>query len=179
MFQSAGQHKVKITEACICTSPYDKSERDLAVGLHGESLIDPGQSDWWYGVLNEEYGVGNSADKKRWELTVENLQKIGWKHGKALNDGNLQSLVGVETEFGVKGREHNGKEYFDVKYIGPASFGPKRVDSKAVDARLKALFGGEAVSASAPVQKASPKAQKAAPAPIENAEVTEENIFGF
>lgn len=178
MFQSEGQHEVKITEACLSASPYDKSERDHAVALHLQDLHDAGQSDWWYGVLSSEYGTGNNAQRKRWELTVETLEKIGWKHGKRVSDETLQSLVGVETEVGVKSREYNGKTYYDAKYLGPASFGPKRVKSKDIEADLRKVFGSDAVGdtpaapAPAPKAKAAPKAAPAA-APVD------ENPFGM
>jgi hypothetical protein len=180
MFQSEGQHEVKITEACLSVSPYDKSERDHAVALHLQDLHDAGQSDWWYGVLNNDYGLGNEKERRRWELTVENLEKIGWKHGNRINDENLQSLVGVITEVKVKSREYNGKTYYDAKYLGPASFGPKRVKSKDVEAELREMFGSAAVAEPAPAaapaapkSKAAPKAAAPAPAPV-----VDENPFG-
>ena len=177
MFQSEGQHKVKITEACLCISPYDKSEQDLAVGIHGQSLSDPAQSDWWYGPLTEEYGIGNYADRKQWEITLQNLkQKLDWEHGQDMNDETLSDLVGKETEFGVKAREYNGKTYFDVKYLGAPAWGPKRVDKDAVEDRLKSIFGGSATASKKDAPKKAPV--KAKEPDVEEAEVVEENPFG-
>jgi hypothetical protein len=179
MFQSEGQHEVKITEACLCVSPYDKSERDHAVALHLQDLHDAGQSDWWYGVLSNEYGTGNNSGRKRWELTVETLEKIGWTQGQRLNDETLQSLVGVETEVGVKSREYNGKTYYDAKYLGPASFGPKRVKSKDVEAQLREMFGSAALEGGAAAPAAAPAKAKSAPKPAPApAPVVDENPFG-
>lgn len=173
MFQSEGQHKVKIVEATLCISPYDKSEQELAVGLLGQSIDDPAQQDWWYGILSEEYGIGNYADKKRWETTIDDLKKhLDWAHGKNINDETLKDMLGKQTEFGVKAREYNGKTYYDVKYLGIPSWGPKRVSTTDVEDKLKKLFGSTATSASA---SAKPKP---APAKLEDAEVVNENPFG-
>ena len=165
MFKSEGQHRIVITEAGLCTSPYDKTEQDLAVFIKGRGIDAPEQEDYWYGVLNEEYGIGNSAGKKRWELTKENLERIGWKHGTKFTKENLQTLVGIETEFGVKeGKEYKGEKQYNVAYLGAPAWGPKKVKESDAEAKLRALFGGgdseevdaEVVEPEKPSKKAPP-----------------------
>ena len=139
-FKAEGSFKVTITEATLAESKFDKNNPevvDVALLLKTED----GQQDWWTGELSKKYGVGTMAGKMQWEITLESLKKIGWKHDTDISEETLKSLVGVETEVYVKGREYEGKTYYDPKYIGPSSFGPKALKGPDSKARLASIFG--------------------------------------
>lgn len=148
MFKQEGNPEVVIIDAFIAVSPYDKSEQDIAVALKVQDKSDQSQSDFWYGVLNNEYGIGNHAGVPRWKITLGDLEKVGWDHGRNINDETLKSLIGKETTAWVAGRQYtdkNGQEktVYDVKGVGGGSFGPKKLEKADADAKLRALFGGE------------------------------------
>lgn len=162
-FKQAGNPDVEIIGAMLSQSPYN--ENDYAVAIHVRDVNDPEQSDYWYGVLNDEVGNKPDPSKTRWELTLSDLEKLGWKHGGAITNENLKSLIGVKTVAWVKEREYNGKMYYDVKMLNSNSYGPKAVNEADALAKIRALMGNKAPAATA----------TAAPAPTED----EESPFGL
>jgi hypothetical protein len=152
MFKAAGNPNVIIREAVIAESPYDKTGVDLAVAIRVEDKDDSTQSDWWYGVLSSDYGIGNNAGIPRWKSTLEELERIGWKHGKDITEESLKSMIGVETTAWVAAREYSGKTYYDVKTLGGNSFGPKKVAKADTASKLKAIFGADPTPAKTVVQ---------------------------
>ena len=154
MFTKEGQIKVTIKEATFADPRFNEHDPDAVdVALLGveEST---GEQDYWQGELSGAYGVGKMAGKKQYEITIESLERIGWKHGQDINEETLQSLVGIKTEFGVKQAfkdgepvlTKNGEPCFNVRYLGPSNFGPKKLSAAESSARLKRLFGGSAES---------------------------------
>lgn len=156
MFKQAGNPEVEITSAMIAQSPYDKTGNDFAVALGVRDANDHDQHDYWYGVLNDEVGNKPDPEKTRWELTIMDLEKLGWKFGGDLTSANLQTLIGVKTVAWVKHRqyEYNGetRDSYDVKTLGGNSYGPKAVNEADALAKLRALMG---TKAPAPAAKAS------------------------
>jgi hypothetical protein len=174
MFKSAGQHKVTILEAYIAEPKFSKDPTavDVAIKVRGAE----GEEDSWTGEISNEYGVGNAAGKKQWELTVSSLERIGWSHGINISDETLTELVGHEIDVGaVQAFEKDGKTpkltkkgepIFNIRYLGakPESFGPKKMEAADAKARLAALFGASAPSTgAAPVAAAAPSAAKTNP----------------
>ena len=143
MFKQAGNPEVEVTSAIIAQSPYDKTGNDFAVALGVRDVNDHDQHDYWYGVLNDEVGNKPDPEKARWELTIMDLEKIGWKFGGEITNENLKSLIGVKTVAWVKEREYEGKTYYDVKMIGGNSFGPKAVNEADALAKIRSLMGGK------------------------------------
>lgn len=172
MFTQEGNPLVKITDACICISPYN--ENDLAVALKVADVSDPNQSDFWYGVLNDEFGIGNYAGRMRKDITIEDLEKIGWKHGKNLSNDTLKDLIGTETVAWVKAREYEKdgetKTAYSVKTLGGKSFEPKKVDAADVDAKLRALWGA---GAGTPAKESNNQEQ-----PASTPDAGDDNPFG-
>jgi hypothetical protein len=140
-FDSAGQHKVKIIGACVTDARFAQNDPNaLDVAIHVQSL-DGRHEGYWTGELSQRYGVGNASDKMQWEMTLRQLENIGWKHGTNIDDSTLASLVGMETEVGVKASEKNGSVRYFVTYLGPSTYTPKRLDPADVKARRAAIFG--------------------------------------
>jgi hypothetical protein len=155
-FTTAGQHKVKVIEVGFCESFFNQNDPEsVDIAIKVESL-DGECQDWWKGELSQRYCQGNASDKMQWEMTLASLKKIGWEHDAVFNETTMQSLVGQEIEVGVAEREKDGKTYFDVKYLGESTFGPKMMDADDAKARVAALFGatGGGDAAAAPAGEA-------------------------
>jgi len=176
MFRTAGNPLVKILEAFIAHPPWDKSESVLAVAVKVQDAADESQSDFYYAELSEEYGTGNHAGKKQWEITLETLKKVGWEHGKNIGNETLKSLVGTETVAWIKAREYdmNGetKVAYEPRGLGGKSFGPKKMSDADAKAKLRAMFGAEA-----PSEEAAEKVEEKQAAP-EAAADSSDNPFG-
>ena len=158
-FTEEGTFDCTITEAMLAESkfsPDDPNALDVALRIeseHGEG--------WWTSELSEKYGKGNAADKTQTELTLGSLARVGLEIDMSKCDLEdfekaLKGLEGSETRCTVKSREYNGKEYFDIKYIGEGGFGPKKLDDSTKADRFNSLFGGS--SEKKPKEKKKPAA---------------------
>lgn len=135
----------------------DASTGAFDIIIHGSSIDDPNQSDWWRGEMSGEYGKGNFATMTQAEITMQTLRKVGFE-GDDLSTLEEQ-LMGREVPFHVKARDHEGKAYYDVKYIGESGNAPKKIDLATMQSRLSTLFGSghqAQAPAPAPVKKAAP-----------------------
>lgn len=172
-FTREGNPEVEIISAIMAQSPYDKSGNDLAVCLEVRDVTDHDQKGHWYGVFNDEVGNKPDPEKTRWELTLMDLEKLGWEHGAEFTPETFKTLIGVKTVAWVKQREYevNGvaRESFDVKMLGANNYGPKAVDPADAMAKVRALVGNKAVP-----KKAAPKQEPVASAELE----TDDDPFG-
>lgn len=165
MFRQEGIFTGKVLEV-MCAEPKfnpdDPNAFDICVKVKGPDLDGKPQEDWWRGEISEKYGVGNFANKTRREITLGDLRKIGFE-GNDLS--KLGDLVGKDIEFTVASREHDGKTYYDVKYIGN-DFKPKKLDPNTLQARMAAQGLTGAPPTGGATQQAAPAqpAQAAAPA---------------
>mgnify|MGYP000843538846 FL=1 len=151
MFKQAGDFEGKILEAIVAASkfkPDDPEAFDICLHIQGPEYGGMPQSDWWYGEISNEYGRGNYATKTQREITLANLERIGWEHGLDLS--KLDTLVGKTIPFSVVARAGKEKKvYFDVKYIGGSTFGPKRLDPAEAARRIAAMAKSTAAAAPA------------------------------
>lgn len=167
-FTREGNPEVEIISVIMAQSPYDKTGNDVAVCLEVRDVTDHDQTGHWYGVLNDEVGNKPDPEKARWELTLMDLEKVGWEHGAEFTPENLKTLIGKKTVAWVKHEPYNGKDYYNVKTIGGNSFGPKAVDPADAMAKIRALTGGKVKG------KVAPKAAEPAAAEPD----VDDNPFG-
>ena len=153
-FKHEGSFKGKVLDVMIAEAQFAKEDPnafDVCIQVQGPD----GQSDWWRGEVSGAYGKGNAATKTQKQLTMESLQKIGFK-GNDLS--KLAGLVGREIEYTVVARTYKKdgveKTVFDVRYLGPNEFGPKRLDASAMSAKLKAMGFAAPTAPAAPTQPA-------------------------
>jgi len=153
-FKVEGHFKGKVLDVMIAEPQFareDPDAFDVCIQVQGPD----GQSDWWRGEVSGAYGKGNAATKTQKQLTMESLEKIGFK-GNDLT--KLVNLVGREIEYTVVARSYKKdgveKTVFDVRYLGPNEFGPKRLDASAMSAKLKAMGFAAPAAATPPAQPA-------------------------
>jgi hypothetical protein len=159
-FKVEGHFKGKVLDVMLAEPQFareDPDAFDVCIQVQGPD----GQSDWWRGEMSGAYGKGNAATKTQKELTLESLGKIGF-HGNDLT--KLANLVGREIEYSVVAREYTAKDgtkktAFDVRYLGPNEFGPKRLDANSLAAKMRAMGFAAPSAPGAPAQ-----ATRAAPA---------------
>ena len=137
MFTAAGSIMVKIDGVKFAEPKFAKGPSDFDVCIHGTSIADPNQGDYFRGEMSQNYGKGNFATQTQAQIPMKPLRAIGFE-GDDLTALESQ-LVGKEVPFLVESREYNGKTYHDVKYIETA---PPIVelDATTINARAAALF---------------------------------------
>lgn len=137
MFKSQGNHDVTITEILFAESRFnsdDPNAFDICVKV--ETKSEPKQSDYWRGECSGRYGKGNFAGKTQYQITLENLRKLGFQ-GDDLTKLDDQ-LVGKTATAVVESREYEGKTYYDVKYLN-GTYRPEAMSTDAVKTRIAAL----------------------------------------
>lgn len=157
MFKQAGQFEGKILDTMIAEPKFaqnDPNAFDVCLRVEGPE----GQSDWWHGEMSTKLGKGNFANRTQAQITMGDLRKIGFE-GDDLTTLDAQ-MKGKTIPFTVDAREYDGKTYYDVKYIGGPSYGPKPLDAAAAAARMAAFSTGLAsTGASGQTQPAQPAQQ--------------------
>ena len=143
MFKSEGPFRGKIIETMLSEAKFNKTDPgafDVCLKIQGPDHDGQPQIDWWSGEISGKYGTGNFATKTQSQITMEDLAKIGFQ-GQDLTQLDAQ-LKGKEIDFFVKSRMHDGKTYYDVKYIGGSDFGPKALSPEQLAAKLAAFNAG-------------------------------------
>lgn len=87
MFKTEGTIEVTVKEAVIKQCRFMPKENEInnrneyVQCWYDVALLlqdDQGNNDVWSGEMSNRTGMGNSADKYRWELTLKTLQEIGF-----------------------------------------------------------------------------------------------------
>jgi len=157
MFKQAGQFKGQVLETMIAEPKFSKDPNafDVCIKVEGPD----GQSDWWRGEMSPEYGKGTVSHLTQAQITIQNLRKVGFQ-GNDLTQLDAQ-LKGKEIDYTVEPREYNGKNYYDVKYIGAGDFAPKALDPNSLAQKMAGL----GLTAGAPAQTTPPPQQTAQTTP--------------
>ena len=131
MFKAEGTYDVTVTRAILGEAKFcqDAGAFDVCIEVQDAN----GVSDWWRGEWSNRPGVGNAANRLRWELTMETLKKIGFPSDNLFEQlqadaegvANIPCLVGVQTTATVKMTEKEGKIYYNVHYLGDGGNAPK------------------------------------------------------
>lgn len=152
-FTSEGKFRVRIVEAIIAepNPQFTSDPNAFDVALKVESVDNPAVSDWWKSTVSGDYGIGSFSDRTRAQITLKNLEDIGWQHGADFTQ--IETLVGLETVATVepsKKPKKDGTPYYNVKYLGDGSgSAPKAMDKGEAARRAAALFGQQASAAPA------------------------------
>lgn len=155
-FTSEGKFKVRIVEAMLAepNPQFTSDPNAFDVALKVESIDNPAVSDWWKSTVSGDYGQGTFSDRTRAQITLQNLEDIGWEHGTDF--GQIEKLVGVETVATVapsKKTKQDGTPYYNVKYLGSGSgIAPKAMDKEEAKRRAAALFGNTSAAPAAAAQ---------------------------
>jgi hypothetical protein len=166
MFTTAGSIMCKIDDVKFAEPKFAKGPSDFDICIHGTSVDDPNQGDYWRGEMSQNYGKGNFAAEMQGQITMKTLRKLGFE-GDDLTT-LAEQLKDKTVPFHVEASEANdkGKVFYNVKFLelGQA---PQEIDMDTVNARLTALFSKEAAPAPAATTAASnpfakkPTAEKA------------------
>lgn len=136
MFRSEGTFKVTITDARLAKPKFATDPAAFDIALRCET--DDGQWDWWRGEISGEYGKGNFSDRTQAEITLEQLQKIGWEHGT--NFRKIDLIVGTETTANVKCKDGtDGKTYYNISYLGGGSNEPQELGESEFESKLSGI----------------------------------------
>ena len=154
MFTAAGPVKVKIDDVKFAEPKFAQGPNDFDICVHVVAVEDSAQSDWWRGEVSQNYGKGNFATQTQAEITMMTLRKVGFE-GDDLTQLASQ-IVGKETVAMIKSREHEGKVYYSVQYIGSGGGDqPVEIDVATMQSKLSAMFGdGSAKAAPEPAPAA-------------------------
>lgn len=99
MFKAEGTFEVTIVEATVKECRFKQKENELnnrneyVTTWYDVALLvqdAQGNNDTWSGEMSNRTGMGNSADKYRWELTLKTLQDIGF---------NVRTMQELELQF--------------------------------------------------------------------------------
>lgn len=164
MFKSEGTFHVTITKALLGEAKFcnDPGAFDVCIEVQDANGI----SDWWRGEYSNRPGVGNAANRPRWEITMETLKKLGLPSDNLFDHlqpdasgiATIPCLVGIQTDATVKATERDGKTYFNVQYLGEGGNTPKGVN-------LASLFAAYGIAAN-PAAQPAPAAPAAVPAAV-------------
>lgn len=162
MFKSAGNFKGTVREVRIAKPKFSKNPNAFDVCLHLEGP--DGQNDWWRGEVSPDYGKGTVSHLTQAQITLQNLQKVGFVG--ELHDlyKAKDQLTGKEIEFSVEAStktKQDGTPYYNIKYVGGSDFAPEQVDDFA--ARMTAM--GFAPNQAGQQQTAAPQTTQQAAAP--------------
>lgn len=134
MFNREGTFEVTIKQAGTAKSKFCQDPGAFDVVL--QVATEDGQVDWWRGEVSTKYGIGNSSNKTRAQLTMETLQKIGLREGQL---HYLSELVGKETMATISATESKGKVYYNVKYLGDG-YAPEFIDINQASQMLQQMM---------------------------------------
>ena len=168
MFKQDGQFRGTILETMIADPKFSKDPDafDVCLRIQGPNAPDGSeQVDWWHGEVSGKVAtMGNLKGKTQSQITGAELAKIGFV-GADLSQLDAQ-LLNKDIDFTVTKREYEGKDYFDLKYLGAPNFGPKKLDQSETARRLAMFAQGAAAqpAAAQPAPAAAPVAPAAAPA---------------
>jgi hypothetical protein len=165
MFKSAGNFSVTIKRAITAKSKFNTTDPQ-AFDICIQVATDDGQEDWWRGEVSSKYGKGNYSDRTQAQITMETLQRVGYKHGYDLS--KLNSLVGMKTSAWVKESKpqvcDDGVErvFYNVAGIGGNSNEPEAIDAAEAARRFAAMF---------------PQSQQSAPPPVVQQQTQQRQTF--
>lgn len=165
-FQSEGQFAVTVTEARIAKPKFCEAPGAFDVAL---KVSDGQQEDWWRGEVSGEYGKGHFSDRTQAQLTLEQLQRLGYQYGTDFS--KVETLVGVQTVANVKEKKgSDGNTYHNVTHLGEGGNEPETLDPQTAQqlaANAAQFFPGDQAPAQPPVPAQQPQ-QAAAQAPQPN-----------
>lgn len=164
MFKSEGTFKVKILDAVVAQPKFAQPPA-FDICLQVQDVNDASQTDWWRGEMSQNFGKGNFKDRTQMQITMENLQKIGFEG----NDISTlkQQLVNKETTATTKASSPtaDGKVFYNVRYLGDSGGNaPEVLDPAEMQARLQQLTGGNLTPPQQP--QAAAGTQQAPQAPV-------------
>lgn len=155
-FKRDGDIPCKITETCLGESRFDNVNAvgGFDIALKVEDASDNSQSDWVRMEFSTNFSKAkNCTDKTQAQMTLDTLQRIGFKGGEDLS--RLDELVGVAAT--VHTAKSDDGKYINAKYIltggGNAQ---KKMDAAEIKRRMAAIIGkpGTAAQAHAKAQPA-------------------------
>jgi hypothetical protein len=171
MFTAAGSIMVKIDDVKFAEPKFAKGPNDFDICIHGTSIADANQGDYWRGEMSQNYGKGNYASMTQAQITMKTLRQLGFE-GEDLSTLPEQ-IVGKQVPFAVVASEPNdqGKVFYNVRYIDIGQ-GISEIDTETMKAKVAALFSGGAATAPTPstapagnpFAKKTPVGEKKAPA---------------
>ncbi len=146
MFQKAGTVMVRVDQVTFAEPKFAKNDPSaFDICVHGVSLEDENQSDWWHGEMSNNQCRGAMSHLTQKEATLESLRRIGFESDDLTE---LESfLVGEDIPFRTKATEAkdgSGKVYYNVVGIGAGGEQITEIDKDTVKARMAALMGGGA-----------------------------------
>jgi hypothetical protein len=145
MFTTAGSIVCKIDDVKFAEPKFAKGPSDFDICIHGTSVADPNQGDYWRGEMSQNYGKGNYASMTQAQITMQTLRKLGFE-GDDLTT-LAEQLNGKTVPFHVEASEPNasGKVFHNVKYLELGQ-SIEEIDHNTVNARLAALISGGAAT---------------------------------
>jgi len=160
MFTSAGSIVCRIDDVKFAEPKFAKGPNDFDVCIHGTSVTDPNQGDYWRGEMSQNYGKGNYASMTQAQITMQTLRKLGFE-GDDLTT-LAEQLKDKTVPFHVEASEPNdaGKVFHNVKYLELGQ-SVQEIDANTVNARVSALFAKDATPPPAVTSAANPFAKKA------------------
>lgn len=164
-FKTEGQIDVKVMEAYVCEPRFpakenEVNERNEWVQVYGDVCLflqdKDGNTDVWHGELSNRMGKGNAAHLYRTDMTLQNLQEIGF-NVQSLQDLGMQfvagsdgtvtipNLAGFEATVLTEQREFDKRDgtkgtAIQIKYLNAKGGKQKRLTMAEVQARFG--FGG-------------------------------------
>lgn len=162
MYKKAGTFEGKILETLIAEPKFNDDDNafDVCLKIQGPDYEGQPQIDWWRGEMSTRYGKGNMAHLTQAEITLENLQKIGFEGGDLTRLD--EQLIGKTVNITVESREYKGKTYYDIKYINGDS-APKAIAPTDLQKRMAAMGIGVGNAANGALK---PQAAQPARAPV-------------
>jgi hypothetical protein len=161
MFTSEGSIVCKIDGVVFAEPKFAKGPNDFDICIHGTSVADPNQGDYWRGEMSQNYGKGNFASMTQAQITMKTLRQLGFE-GDDLTT-LAEQLKDKTVPFHVEASEpnDNGKVFHNVKYLelGQAV---QEIDANTVNARIQALLAKDATPPPAQAPASNPFAKKSA-----------------
>ena len=158
-FTKAGDIKVKIIDAILADCKYESDKNvggfDVALKVQAEN----GENGWWQSAVsvNIPDGLWNKDRDTNDKLTQKALAKLGFEGGADYS--RIEELFGKETIATVKEREHDGKKYYDVKYLGSGGFAPQAIDKNEAILRYRRMMARNATDTTTEKPAATTKAK--------------------
>jgi hypothetical protein len=141
----------RIDDVKFAEPKFAKGPSDFDICIHGTSVNDPNQGDYWRGEMSQNYGKGNFASMTQAEITIKTLRSLGFEGSDltTLSDQIKDKVVPFHVE--ASDPSDNGKIFYNVKYIEQGQ-AVQEIDADTVNARVAVLFAKNADKTEAPVQ---------------------------
>lgn len=134
-FKEEGAFPVTIQEAFMANPKFSKEQGAFDIAI--KVADDQGHEDYWRGEISSEWGKGNFSDQTQAQITMKQLQRLGWNHG--VDFSKLDTLVGVQTVANVKAKEGNdGNTYYNITFLGEGGDNPQPLSDQEKQQKLAA-----------------------------------------